>query len=685
MTDRAKSQLANWPEQQVWSALVSRVGGAVPALAGFCVAYTVLVFLGYEFKEDASELTIFWPSAGLLVVVLWLSRSTYWPAIIISQVSIELVFAATRLPHLSAMTPLFMLANSIDGVVGALVARAIVKHSLRLSFKQALRVMLATGCGATAGALVGAMVTSMSHSRLDYLHDFQLWLAAYWMGSIVVVPVILAWVLPYRNRYPTLQLRTRKELLVFAVLVVGLTAWVFGRSPGADDSVLQMPVIIAAILLVGAFRLPPRWTVTLVAVAVLVAVYLAARGAGPFIVAADFTRIARLQMFLGMVAGCALLVAVILGEMRITNWLLVESERRYRLFVEHSAEAVWRVEVEPPMPLSLARGDQIDWLHAHAHVAEASPSFDVIDPAERVESPRRWRSGVPWSATFEQHLERAARQEFALADIRFGSTIDGKLHTFLASFSGVVRSGHLHRIWGAARDVTELVSVNAQLLHEQSRLRRFARQMVVAEERARRATAVDLHDGIGQALVGIDMTLHAARAQAPSQVQALLDAATGLLRDVQTRTRHVIADLSPPGLYDLGLGPALQWLAEFMHSHGGLRVDLDCAITEENVPVEARVLMFKVVRELLRNVAKHAGVDRAQVSVRAGLVGLHVRVSDEGKGFEWPQKTPITREANFGLVSVAERMREAGGKFLLNSTPGGGTRVDLLLPLAVRS
>src|ERR1700679_161869 len=80
----------------------------------------------------------------------------------------------------------------------------------------------------------------------------------------------------------------------------------------------------------------------------------------------------------------------------------------------------------------------------------------------------------------------------------------------------------------------------------------------------RRATAVDLHDGMGQHLVSLAMTLNAAASRAPPEVRLLLGEATHTVREVQSITQKVIADLSPPGLYELGLEPALKWLSVYM-------------------------------------------------------------------------------------------------------------------------
>jgi len=222
-------------------------------------------------------------------------------------------------------------------------------------------------------------------------------------------------------------------------------------------------------------------------------------------------------------------------------------------------------------------------------------------------------------------------------------------------------------------------------LREQVRLTLYARQIVTAEEKARRSTAIDLHDGIGQTLVGMGMTLQVAREQAPPPVRLLLDEVRARLRDVQECTRHMISDLSPPGLYDLGLAPALQWLALYVRAHDRLHVDLDTDIREESIRLEFRILVFKLVRELLRNVIKHAGVNSAQVTVHGDADELRVEVADQGKGFEWQLDMFGARSGGFGLWSIGDRVQEAGGRFTVSTAPGQGSRFEMVFPLGTQA
>jgi signal transduction histidine kinase len=341
------------------------------------------------------------------------------------------------------------------------------------------------------------------------------------------------------------------------------------------------------------------------------------------------------------------------------------------------------VEIEPPMPVTLSPDDQRQWLRDHAQVAEGNAVFgqmaDACTEPHGYHGPK-WLAERSWCALYEEHLEQAARNGYALDGQRFTAQIAGRTRTFITTFSGVVTDATLQRVWCVARDVSEIVDLNTRLLRERERLRAYAHQLVTAEERARRATAVDLHDGIGQSLTGLAMSLEVARMQAP-QIGELLDDVRVNLRKVQEHTRSMIADLSPPGLYELGLAPALQWLAVHFRSQEKLRVQLSSNVIEESINMELRVLIFKLVRELLRNVVKHAGVESATVRVQGDRTRVTVEVEDTGRGFEWQIEMFGSRPGGFGLWSISDRVGDVGGEFTVDTAPGRGARFKLVFPL----
>jgi signal transduction histidine kinase len=293
----------------------------------------------------------------------------------------------------------------------------------------------------------------------------------------------------------------------------------------------------------------------------------------------------------------------------------------------------------------------------------------------------KWRPEVPWTAVYLEHLEAAAHQGYSTDGLQFTLSSESKQFTYITGFRGVIEDGKLVRIWGIAREVTELAELNRSLRQNRDRLQTYARQLVGAEERARRATAVDLHDGIGQELVGLAMTIEAAMPRSAPEVRLLLGEAIHTVREVQAITQRVIADLSPPGLYELGLEPALQWLCVYMRGKDNLQVDLQVEADNEALDLDLRVLVFKLIRELLRNVVKHSGVKAATVTVTQADHELRVVVQDQGVGFEWQLSLFESRAEGFGLWSVADRVRDAAGEMTVDTAPGRGCRVTVVFRL----
>ena len=145
-------------------------------------------------------------------------------------------------------------------------------------------------------------------------------------------------------------------------------------------------------------------------------------------------------------------------------------------------------------------------------------------------------------------------------------------------------------------------------------------------------------------------------------------------------TRSLSVDLSPPVLYDEGLVEAVHWLAAQMSQQHGLKVDVH-AQSEEPVPsADLRVLLFQIVRELLFNVVKHAGVTEAVVALARVDESMHVEVSDRGRGFDVADTT-TTEMYSHGLGRGKRRLELIGGRMLVESTPGQGTRVTLECPM----
>jgi signal transduction histidine kinase len=676
---------ADRPPGLEWDFKRDGIAKGALSLAVFAALYSLLVALGLRLHESTEALTIIWPAAGLLFMALWLSPRRNWIWILAIQLTIELSASRIQAAHFHLATYLtFAVANSIDGMVGAFVASRLIAAPRVPRMRNVLLFIASVAVGAAASALVGAYGTTHTFGGADYVRECQIWWAGNWLGSLCIAPIVMGWAVRWHARQHSAPAGPAVEMMLIGFAMLAMTSWVFSAPPGGVTTILDMPFVLLAFVVVAAFRMPPRWSTALVAATAVLVSYFASDGLGPF--AGDpnpFVRVGAVQLYLATLVVINFILTVVLLEKKNAYQLLHTSEERYRNFIEHSSEAVWRVELYSPMDPHLPVVDQIAWLQTHAYVAESNLTYLRMNREMGLSEAeaRQWRTDMPWFAMFVQHLGAAAHQGYSMDGMQFSVSVNSHPRTYITGFRGVIEQGYLVRVWGVARDVTELVDLNERLRQNQDRLKLYARELVGAEERARRATAVDLHDGIGQQLVGLSMTLDALVARSPPEIRLLLSEATNTVREVQAIAQRVIADLSPPGLYELGLEPALKWLSVYMRSKDNLQVELKVTADDAAIGIDLRVLVFKVIRELLRNVVKHSGVQFASVTVTRGPDELRAVVEDRGSGFEWQLSLFEPRAHGFGLWSVADRVRDAAGEMTVDTGPGRGCRVTVIFPL----
>ena len=218
-----------------------------------------------------------------------------------------------------------------------------------------------------------------------------------------------------------------------------------------------------------------------------------------------------------------------------------------------------------------------------------------------------------------------------------------------------------------------------ELAREHRSLREYARALGAAEETARRKTAGDLHDGIGQVLAGQSMTLAAMRVHASQPALAvLLDEAAEASREAQEGLRAMIQDLSPPGLDHATLDVTLRWLADYFKTRFEFSVSWRVIGTADLSRDRLR-LIYRCIRELLMNARKHSRQQSAEVEVDVSQGTVEITVIDEGVGFDVNREEPLSGN-RFGLAQLRERVRAAGGSLFLDAVAGEGCRVTVRLP-----
>jgi PAS domain S-box-containing protein len=305
----------------------------------------------------------------------------------------------------------------------------------------------------------------------------------------------------------------------------------------------------------------------------------------------------------------------------------------------------------------LVGGSPLDWL---------PPS----DGRAFIDGQAALHSGVPqvfsWTVqgpqTMPVHLEVTARM-----------LSDGRCLALLRD--ATLRSRREQATRALAQELEQRVAQRTE------QLRRLSADLEAAEGRERRQLARDLHDDLGQVLAAARIRLAVLCRDSSADVRSVALEVAELVERANRSTRSLAAQLAPAVLYELGLAPALEWLAEEISSSFGLTVTIRDDGEPKPLSQQARSVAYRAVRELLINVAKHAGVGTASVGMTRDNGHVTLRISDGGVGFViggagMPRK-------GLGLVSVAERLSFVGGTFDIRSIPGDGTEATLILPIDI--
>ena len=252
-------------------------------------------------------------------------------------------------------------------------------------------------------------------------------------------------------------------------------------------------------------------------------------------------------------------------------------------------------------------------------------------------------------------------------------------------------AGHPRHVVRIGTDITErrefetaLKASEAALRQSQMQLQGLAAGLLATQEEERTRVARELHDDISQKLAALNLEAESALrkesqhdGQLRGEMTRLVHRLRGILRDVEQTAYR----LHPSSLDHLGLSVALKsFCTEFGKQNG-----VEMSYTNRNLPrtIHPRLglTVYRVVQEALRNVAKHSGARRAAVSIAGKNGALLLTIKDSGRGFD----TSRSKKRGLGLISMEERVREAGGTFTIKSSPGEGARIDVRIPLAPRN
>jgi PAS domain S-box-containing protein len=344
-----------------------------------------------------------------------------------------------------------------------------------------------------------------------------------------------------------------------------------------------------------------------------------------------------------------------------------------QLDISEQVERAQQMRLQAQVMANMAEG--VVMVHADSgRIAYANPCFEQM-----LAYPGGGMVGLHVSAInapTEQSPQEVARR--IMADLRQhgqwrgvvkNQRADGRALWSTCTVTEFVHEG-LGKVWIS---VHTDVSDQRQAQHARDvaldQLRRLSSNIQDAIEAERLAVSREVHDQLGAALTGMHMKLEQLAAQLGPESAALASALLEVARtarSTQLAARDICTQLRPQVLDDVGLVEACRWYAKDWSASAGIAVRSRFAKLQTEPNSKLATDLFRVMQELLTNVARHAGASQVQVSLSGGATGLKLRVQDNGHGFAPDHATP-----GFGLMGVRERVRQHAGQFQLDSGAGG--------------
>lgn len=357
----------------------------------------------------------------------------------------------------------------------------------------------------------------------------------------------------------------------------------------------------------------------------------------------------------------------LVDERRRYEAALADSEQRFRRLVEGAPDAVFV---------------QVQGRFAYANAA-ALTLFGATTDAQLLDRPILERIHPDYRAAVAERIRRTNELGDRSANMEQihlrldGTSVDVEVSAVPC------RYGRENGALVFARDIGQRKQAERERAQQALRLAEQSRRLVATQEDERRRLAAVLHDRTSPNLAALDLLLRAAAARqppAPGKDALLLEDALALLKDTTYGIRDVCADLRPSLLDYGGLVPALENYARQFAERTGIAVHVDCSAAAARPAPEHESNLFRIAQEAMTNSAKHAGATLIGIVLGAEDGRLTLVVADDGCGFAVDTLGADGRRPGLGLLSMQERAEFAGGRCVIESRPGAGTRVTVALP-----
>jgi PAS domain S-box-containing protein len=216
-------------------------------------------------------------------------------------------------------------------------------------------------------------------------------------------------------------------------------------------------------------------------------------------------------------------------------------------------------------------------------------------------------------------------------------------------------------------------------------MRYYVQLITRAQEEERKRISRELHDEVAPSLLLLTQRLDAinssTKPKLPSSFKERMEDLRNLTIEALESLRRCAQDLRPRILDDLGLIPALEWVTEELVKNYGINARVEVEGTEQTLPIDIQLLLFRIAQEAFSNIRKHAGASMAVVKLEFGDDNINMTVSDNGRGFELPPRVEdLASAGKLGIIGMCERARLLRGSLEIKSELGKGTHVVAKIP-----
>ena len=248
-----------------------------------------------------------------------------------------------------------------------------------------------------------------------------------------------------------------------------------------------------------------------------------------------------------------------------------------------------------------------------------------------------------------------------------------KVHGVLITFLNITKDKEYEKKLNKLNETLEL-----EIQKQKQQVKKLASEAIAAEQKEQKRISRLLHNDLQQQLFSIQTKTQLLNDEIPAEFTEETDEIIEQIQHSLQLTHQLVVSLSPPNIESNRLHKGINWLCEHIYNFHGLLVQTKNIrhIKLENKDI--LILILQMIQELLFNVVKHAGVDKAKITTTEKKEEIHIHVIDEGKGFNKDELEEGM--VHFGLSNTEEQLALIDGHLLVNSTPGKGTDICLIIP-----